>query len=314
MQRYIIRRMLLVIPTLLLVSVIVFSVIRLIPGDVVLVMTQDYQLASDIEDMRERLGLNQPIHVQYFEWVNGFPTGEFGRSLYTGNSALSQIWHRFPVTLELAVFSLLISAVFGISLGVYSAVRQDTWLDYAGRSVSIFFLSAPNFFVATLILLLPAYYLGWAPHLTWIPFTQDPLGNLQQVLLPAAIIGAASAASLMRLTRAMMLEEMRQDYVRTALAKGLQERTVIYRHALKNAMIPVLTLFGLRIPTALGGAVIIEVIFGFPGLGRWITDSIIDRDYPLLQAAVLFLAVIVLLTNLLIDILYAWFNPRIRYS
>ena len=314
MQRYIIRRVLLVIPTLLLVSVIVFSVIRLIPGDVVLVMTQDYALATDVEDMRERLGLNQPIHVQYFEWIKGFPSGEFGRSLYTGNSALSQIKQRFPVTLELAAFSLLISAVIGISLGVYSAVRQGTWLDYAGRSAAIFFLSAPNFWIASLVLVLPAYYIGWAPRLTWIPFTEDPLGNLRQVLLPAAILGAASAASLMRLTRAMMLEEMRQDYIRTAFAKGLREKTVIYRHALKNTMMPVLTLFGLRIPTALGGAVIIEVIFGFPGLGRWITDSIIDRDYPLLQAAVMFLAIIVLLTNLVIDILYAWLNPRIRYS
>ena len=314
MTAYVIRRLLLAIPTLFLVSVIVFSILRLIPGDVAEAMTEEYAYAPTIDALRQKLGLDRPLPVQYAIWVWDALRGDFGNSLWNRQSVFGELFRRLPVTLELGGLALLISAIVAVPIGVYSGLRQDTKTDYALRSSAIFFLSVPHFWLATLILIFPAYYLGWAPRVVWTPFAEDPIANLQHVITPALIIGLGGAAPMMRLTRAMILEVQRQDYIRTAWSKGLRERAVVFRHALKNAIIPVVTLFGLRIPTLISGAVVMENVFGLPGVGRWIVVGIQNFDYPVVQIGTLFLAVIVVITNLLIDLTYGWLDPRIRFA
>jgi len=304
--------MLLAIPTIILVSMIIFSLVRLIPGDVAEAMTEEYAYAPTIEDLREKLGLNDPIYEQYGKWAWNALRGDFGNSLWTRESVFDELIRRLPITLELSLLSLFISTAIAIPIGVYSGLRQDTKLDYLMRSGAIFFLSVPHFWLATLVLVLPAYYYGWAPPIVWTPFSEDPMANLSHVIAPALILGVGSSASTMRMTRAMILEVQRQDYIRTAWSKGLRERTVVFRHALKNAIIPVITLFGLRIPSLISGAVVMENVFGLPGVGRWIIAGIQTFDYPVVQISVFFLAFIVVMTNLIIDLTYGWLDPRIR--
>ncbi|MBI2888240.1 MAG: ABC transporter permease [Chloroflexi bacterium] len=313
MQEYFLRRLLMLAPVMFLVSIMVFSIIRLVPGDVVELMLVESGNVRNMELAREQLGLTKPFHEQYLIWLWGVARGEFGNSLWTGRPVRDEILKRLPVTLELATLAMLISLCIAIPVGIISAIRQDTWPDYAGRLVSIGGLSVPDFWIATLIIGFSSLWFHWMPRPGYIPLFQDPGTNLQQFILPALAMGAALSASVMRMTRSQMLEVLRQDYIRTAWAKGLRERSVIIRHALKNAMIPVITIMGVQFGYLMGGTVVMEVIFSLPGLGKSTLDAIFQRDYPQLQANVLLAALVMVTVNLLVDLFYAWFDPRIRY-
>ena len=271
MRAYIIRRLLLITPTLLLLTILVFLSVRFIPGDVIDVMVSRMETAGggiDREALERRLGLDVPVWVQYGRWLGGvFLHGSLGESLMGRGAVTERIVARLPVTLELGVLALLIGLVIALPAGIYSAIRQDTAADYVGRSVAIIGLATPNFWLALIVVIYPAIYFGWAPPLELVAFTEDPLGNLAVFIIPSLILGTASAAATMRMTRTMMLEVLRQDYVRTAWSKGMGERAVVLRHALKNAFIPVVSLIGLQLPILVGGAVIMENIFNLPGLG-----------------------------------------------
>ncbi len=327
------------IPSLFILTILVFSVVRLIPGDTVDAMVaqmetgNNFRAASgrDRETLERIMGLDVPAHVQYLRWIGVLPTpdwrltgesefkgllqGTLGESLYGGGSTIDEIvGGRLPVTVQLGVLAIVIGLLIALPVGVYSAIRQDTAADYVGRTVAVIGLATPNFWLATMALLYPALWWGWSPPMELIRFEEDPLGNLGMFLLPAVILGTALAASTMRMTRTMMLEVLRQDYIRTAWAKGLGERVVVIRHAIKNAFIPVVTLVGLQLPILIGGSVILEQIFALPGLGRLFVRAIDSRDYPIVSAINLIFAAAVLAINLLIDMLYAFLDPRIRYQ
>jgi peptide/nickel transport system permease protein len=313
MRQYVIKRLLLVLPTLLIITLIVFALTRLIPGDVVELMFQEQGYARDVAAMRAVLGLDRPIHLQYLSWLGDVLRGDFGTSLWTKNPVLEEILYRLPVTLELGVLAMLCAVCMAIPIGVLAAIRQDTIQDYAARSFAIGGLSIPNFWLATIAIVLPAYYFGWTPPIQFVKFADDPWRHLGQFLLPAFILGLSSGASVMRLTRAMMLEVLRQDYVRTAWSKGLQERVVVLKHALRNAIIPVITILGIQLAQVAGGTVIMESIFGLPGMGKFLFDALLQRDYPVVQGVNLLLASIIVMMNLVTDLTYALIDPRIRY-
>ena len=319
MRAYVIRRLLLIIPTLLLLTILVFLSVRFLPGDVIDAMLgrmeYDQPGASDREALERMLGLDVPGYVQYARWLGGiFLHGSLGESLMGRGAVEEQIIDRLPVTVELGLLAILIGLVIALPVGIYSAIRQDTAADYAGRSVAIIGLATPNFWLGIMVMIYPAIWWGWSPPLELVPFSEDPLGNLRMFLIPSLILGTASAAALMRLTRTMMLEVLRQDYIRTAWSKGLRERVVIIRHTIKNALIPVVTLIGLQLPILIGGSVIMENIFNLPGLGRLILVALNDRDYPLISGINLFFATAVMGANLVTDLLYAFLDPRIRYQ
>jgi peptide/nickel transport system permease protein len=247
LRRYFLKRLLVAVPSLLIASVIVFSLVRLIPGDVVTLMMEENQYAQDLEEMRRKLGLDRPIHLQYLEWIGRALRGDLGQSLYTGRPVLGELATRLPVSLELGAIALLVSIVVGVPIGVVSAVRQDSAPDYVARSGAILGLSVPGFWLGTLVVVLPAIYLGWSPSIQYVAFAADPSGHVVQFLVPGFLLGIASAATVMRLTRTQLLEVLRQDYVRTAWAKGLAERRVVLKHCLKNALIPVVTVLGIQV-------------------------------------------------------------------
>lgn len=313
MRQYVIKRLLLVVPTLFIITLIVFTMTRLIPGDVVEMMFEDQAYAKDMAAMRALLGLDRPIYVQYVAWVGKVVRGDLGVSLWTKNPVIEEILYRLPVTLQLGMLAMLFAVTMAIPIGVLSAVRQDTASDYVARSFAIGGLSVPGFWLATIAIVLPAYYFGWTPPIQFVTFADDPLGHIGQFLLPGFILGLASAASVMRLTRAMMLEVLRQDYVRTAWSKGLHERIVVLKHALRNAIIPVITILGIQLAQVAGGTVIMETIFGLPGMGKFLFDALLQRDYPVVQGVNLLLASVIVLTNLATDLTYALIDPRIRY-
>ena len=314
MHSYLARRLLLVIPTLLGVTIVVFSLVRLLPGDAVSMLQQDYAYGSNAEELRARLGLDRPVQVQYFEWLGNVARGDLGTSLRTRQPVTIEIFNRLPVTAELGVLAIAIGLLIAIPVGVLSAVRQDTATDYLSRGTAIAMLAIPGFWLGTLVITLPSIWWQWAPPLRYTRLVEDPGKNLAQMILPAIILGIALSGTVMRLTRAQMLEVLRQDFVRTASAKGLNEIAVVLRHALRNAFIPVLTLLGLEVAIVAGGAVVIENVFALPGVGRYLLEGIQYRDYPVIQAVNLIFAVVIILTNLLIDMLYAWVDPRVRYS
>lgn len=318
MRAYFIRRVLLVIPTLLILSTIVFLTVRFIPGDVIdaLAANSDY-LALDVdrEALEEHLGLNVPLPVQYVKWMSGMLLhGTFGDSLMGNWRVEERIVGRLPVTLQLGVMAILIGLLISLPVGIYSAVRQDTVSDYVGRTIAIAGLAMPNFWLGTLVMIFPALWWGWAPPLEMIPFTEDPIGSLYGFLIPSLILGTGMAAGTMRLTRTMMLEVLRQDYIRTARSKGLTERVVILRHATKNALIPVITGIGLQLPLLVGGSVIIENIFNLPGLGQLALDALLNRDYPVVSGINMFFGAAVVFINLMIDLAYPFLDPRVRYQ
>ena len=319
MHRYLIRRLLMMIPTLFIISIIVFLMISLIPGDVIDSMMQQ-GLAKraggglDREALERALGLDVPMYVQYGRWIGDiFLHGSLGDSLRTGEPVVTTIFGKVATTVELGLMAIVISVMMALPIGIYSAIRQDTVGDYTGRSIAIIFVAVPSFWIATMIMLYPSIWWGWSPPVPLIPFREDPLGNLGQFFIPSFILGMAMAGTTMRMTRTMMLEVLRQDYIRTAWSKGLKERLVVRRHALKNALIPVVTIVGAELPVLVGGAVIIEQIFALPGIGRLLLVSLSDRDYTLVSGVNLVIASGVVVANLLVDISYAYLDPRVRY-
>ena len=336
MRAYIIRRLLLIIPTLWLLSILVFLAVRFIPGDAIDVwvakMATYGEAIQDFEreDFERFLGLDVPAHVQYGRWIGVLPTpdwvtgeshfrgllqGTLGESM--GGSAASiedRLIGRLPVTIQLGVMAIVIGLLIALPVGIYSAIRQDTAADYVGRTTGIIGMSVPNFWLAIMVMIYPVIWWGWSPPLEWIPFTEDPLGSLKGLFIPSLILGTGMSAGTMRLTRTTMLEVLRQDYIRTAWSKGLNERVVVVRHAVKNALIPVVTVIGMQLPLLVGGSVIIENIFNLPGVGRLFLTALIERDYPVVSGVNLFLATVVVGANLIIDLIYPYLDPRVRYS
>ncbi len=314
MKRYVLRRVALAIPTLFLVSVIVFGLMRFMPGDVVTRMVEGHAYAPTLAALRHDLGLDRPVHIQYLEWIGNIVLkGDFGRSYWTRQPILEEFVRRFPVTLELAALTILISVVLGIAIGIVSAVRQDSASDYIGRVLAILALSVPYFGLAVVVVVLPAIYFKWTPVWTYVAFSVDPLENLKIMLVPALVFGVTRAGPIMRIMRSALLDVLRQDYIRTAWSKGLGERTIVLRHALKNAMIPVVSLIGLQTPLYIGGSVIIEAIFRLPGVGLFFFEALSRLDYPVVQSVNLIIAAMIVGLNLLIDLSYAFLDPRIRY-
>ena len=315
MLAYTARRLLALLPTLFFASVIVFVSVRLIPGSVIDLMLANNPLAVDKDRavIEAALGLDKPMHVQYLYWAGGLLRGDLGRSLWQDTPVMHEILARLPVTLELTVLAMLVSIVVGVPIGVYSAIRQDTAGDYLTRSLAILLLAIPSFWLATLVMVFPSIWWGWAPELKYVPFTQDPVTNLKMLMLPAVILGTALSALNMRLMRTTMLEVLRQDYIRTAWAKGLDETLVVLRHALRNALIPVVTLLGLEVAGVIGGSVILEQIFVLPGLGLLLLEAVGTRDYPVVTGIFLIVGVCVMLINLLVDLSYGLLDPKVRY-
>jgi len=313
LRKYALKRLLVAIPSLLIASVIVFSLARLVPGDVVTLMMEENQYAQDLEEMRAKLGLDRPIYRQYVEWMGRMARGDLGQSLYTGKPVLHELAWRLPVSLELGTVALVFAVLIGVPIGIVAAVRQDTLRDYVARSSAILGLSVPGFWLGTLVVVLPAIYFGWSPPIEFTRLDEDPWRHLAQFLLPGFLLGVASAAAIMRLTRTQLLEVLRQDYVRTAWSKGLAEPGVVLKHSLKNALIPVVTVLGIQIAQILSGTVIFESIFGLPGMGRFLFDAITERDYPVIQGINLVIVATIVLVNLVVDVAYAWLDPRIRY-
>ena len=313
MLRYALKRLLLVVPTLVLVTVFVFGIVRAIPGDVVDMMLEQFQYGTDAAELRARLGLDRPILEQYLRWVGGVARGDLGVSLWTKRSTAADIAARFPVTLTLSLLSIGVSLAVALPVGIYGAIRQDSLADYLARSAAVGALSIPNFWLGTLIVVVPSFYFNWAPSIgSYVPFRESPLANLAQFVLPALCLGVTQAGVIMRMTRGMMLEVLRQDYVRTAWSKGLASRAVIVRHALRNAMIPIVTVIGGQMPFYFGGSIVMEHIFGLPGMGSFVLEAINRRDYPVIQAVNLFVAGLVIVSNLLVDLSYGALDPRLR--
>jgi peptide/nickel transport system permease protein len=314
MKQYVLRRLALAVPTLVLVSIIVFAMMRFMPGDIVTRMVEGQAYAPTIDALRQELGLDRPAYLQYLDWVGGIVLrGDFGSSYWTRQPIWDEFVSRFPVTLELAVATILVSVVIGLVVGVVSASRQDTASDYVGRVFAILALSVPYFGLAVLVVVLPSIYFKWTPVWTWVPFSTDPLENLKIVIVPALVFGVTRAGPIMRIMRSTLLEVLRQDYIRTAWSKGLPEQAIVLRHALKNAMIPVVSLVGLQMPLYIGGSVIIEAIFRLPGVGLFFFEALTRLDYPVVQSVNLIIAAMVVGLNLVIDLSYAFLDPRIRY-
>lgn len=328
MRAYLIRRILLIIPTLFLVTIIVFMLVRFIPGDVLDIMISEWMEEGstdiqDIEDLRKALGLDAPIFTQYGRWLgvwqqetgefSGMLQGNLGHSLWDNEPVVDIFKSRLPVSIELGILSMLISWSIALPIGIFMATRQDSVMDYSGRIFAIVMLSIPGFWLMTMVIVYPSIWWGTMPNIVYVPITENLGENLKQFLLPAFLTGAATSALTIRLTRTMMLEVLRQDYIRTAWAKGLRERTVLMRHAAKNAFIPIITVIGGQIPALLAGQIITEQIFALPGMGIAFLDALNTRDYPIISAINTMIAMAVLIMNVIVDISYAWMDPRIRY-
>jgi peptide/nickel transport system permease protein len=318
MRGYIVRRLLSLLPTLFFASLIVFVTVRLIPGDIIDMMLSQNDVSADKmsrDQVIAALGLDKPMWEQYFIWVgNILFHGDLGKSLWQGAPVTEFLSARMPVTFELGLLAMIVGLIIAIPIGVYSAVRQDTKGDYIGRSFSILLLAVPSFWIGTMVMVFPSIWWGWSPEVEFVPFFTDPWQNLKQMIIPAIILGAALSAITMRLTRTMMLEVLRQDYIRTAWAKGLPENLVVVRHALRNALIPVVTLVALQMPAIFGGAIVTEQIFRVPGIGSLLISAILANDTPVIMAVTFVFSCLVILFNLLADILYGWLDPRISYA
>jgi peptide/nickel transport system permease protein len=318
MSAYAARRLLALLITLTFASIIVFVTIRLIPGDVIDLMLSQNDVSAGPKSRDElvaALGFDKPMWRQYLVWMGDILLrGSLGQSLWQNAPVTELIMARLPVTMELGFMAMIVALTIAIPIGIYSAIRQDTAGDYISRSFAILLLAIPNFWLATIVVVFPSIWWGWSPSVIYVSLLQNPLENLQQMLLPAAILGAGLAAITMRMTRTMMLEVLRQDYIRTAWAKGLDERTVVLRHALRNALIPVVTLIGLQAPLLIGGAIITEQIFVIPGMGLLLLDAVTQRDYPVITGIFFVVGICVMLINLLVDLSYGVLDPKVRYS
>ena len=329
MTQYLIKRLLAAIPTILIVTIIIFGLVRLIPGDVVMARIAQGGGAGgavtdeQLEQIRAQLGLDRAIHEQYLDWIAGAIRGDLGTSLWSGAPINELLLDRIPVTFEIVLLAMGLSMLLAVPLGIVSAIHQDRPLDYGARLFTIFGLSVPDFVLGTVTILFLTFYLddvtfglldSWLPPLGWHPPWEDPWTNIQALILPVLILAYRSSAVSARIMRSTMLEVMREDYVRTARAKGVAERTVILRHALRNSVIPVLTIMGAQISFLFGGSVIVEQIFRIPGMGQLTLDAVSQRDYPAVQGAVLMMAVVFVGVNLAVDLMYGIIDPRIRYS
>ena len=322
MQAYIVKRVLLFIPTLIFVTIVVFVILRIVPGDPALMLLvgeggEEGGAAYTEEalvELRAELGTDRPIFIQYGSWVWGMLSLDFGESYWFKTPVYDDLAMKFPITLELTVLSMLWASVIAVPLGVISAIKQDTWGDYAGRMVTILGIALPNFWIAIMMVFFLVLWFNWLPPLGYESPWEDPTKNLQQLTFPALALGFSNMAFIGRVTRSAMLEVFREDYIRTARAKGLAERVVVLRHALKNALLPVVTVGGYEFGRLLAGAVVVEVIFLVPGMGSFLIDSIFRRDFPAVQGVIVILAVLVLILNLFMDLLYAWLNPTIKYT
>ncbi len=315
MGRYIVKRLLFAALVLWVVSIVVFGAIRVIPGDVCrIVAGQPDVNPTQCHAIRAELGLDKPVFTQYVRYMGGVLHGDFGTTMVTKRNVWHEIRSRFPLTIELTLLATLFAVVLAVPIGIVSAIKRDRLADYGLRFLTIGWLSIPGFWIGTMLIIFPAKWWGYSPPVGYTELWKDPLKNLSQLYLPAIALGLALSASLARVLRSSMLEVLRQDYVRTARAKGLKDRTVVFKHALKNAMIPVITLFAIQLGTLLGGTVVLESIFSLPGLGTLTLSSVLTKDYPQVQGLVLFFAAILILINLLVDLSYGWFDPRIRYA
>jgi peptide/nickel transport system permease protein len=301
------------VPVVFGISVLVFLLVHLIPGDVAQILLGTQATDQQIETLRRTFGLDRPLPIQYLDWLSHVLRGDFGVSFRTNRPVLPDLVSRFGVTLQLTLVSMLVALLVAIPLGVASAANRGRGSDAVARVLALLGLSIPNFWLGTLLILFVSLVLHWLPPVGFVSLLDNPWQAIQTLILPSVALGTAVAAFIMRLVRSSLLEVLRQDYVRTARAKGLRDRTVLYRHALKNAFIPVLTVIGVQVGYLLGGAVIIESIFSLPGMGRFLLDSISNRDYSIVQGGVLFIALIFSLVNLSVDLLYGWLDPRIRY-
>ncbi len=316
MTQYFVRRVILAIPTILIVIFATFLIVRMVPGDIVTVMLAErpYATQADKDALRKDLGVDKPVTTQFVTYLGNVVRGDLGESFWTRRAVTSELKQRMPVTAQLGILAIILGLLMAVPIGVISAVRQDTIQDYAARSAAILALSVPSFFTATLLIVFPQKWFGWAPPLIYKSWGDGIGPHVWYFFFPALLLGVGLAGGVMRLTRTMMLEVLRQDYIRTAWAKGLRERSVILRHALKNAFIPVVTIIGLQVSVVVSGSVIIETIFNMPGVGRFFVGAIFQRDYPSIQGVVLVLAITIVLANLLVDLTYAYLDPRIRYA
>ena len=319
MRSYVIRRLLQLPVTILIASVVMFMILRLIPGDMVTVLYSEFGLGgagalARQQEMvlRQELGLDRPIYEQYYEWLRHLLTGDFGDSFWLNRPAIEVLKQRIAPTMEIMLFGMAVGTTIGVGVGIIAAVRQDTWLDYCARSTVVAGLSMPSFVSGVLLLIILAYGFNWLPSARYLSLTQDPVEHLKIIIWPSLLVGFHMAAGVARLTRTQMLEVIREDYIRTAWAKGLPERLVILRHTLRNALLPVLTLLGLYVANLISGAVVLESLFNVPGMGSGLLRSTQLRDYAVLQLFVIVMLFYVLIVNLLVDLMYAWVDPRIR--
>ncbi len=316
MGRYIAKRLLVAVPVLFGISVVIFLLVRLIPGDIIDVLLGSETALSPAarEQLRKTLGIDQPLYLQYLTWLGGVLHGDLGRSLRTGQPVMANLLHRLPITFELTLLATLLSLLFSVPLGMISALRRNSWTDFVVRLFGLFGLSLPNFWLATMLILVASVYFHWSASLIFVSFFTNPIENLSQMFLPALSLALALSAVVMRMTRSSMLEVLSQDYIKTARAKGLGERAVLFRHALRTALLPIVTIVGIQIGNLLGGAVVVEQIFGLPGMGSLLLNGIYQRDYPTVQAGVLVLALVFVFANLIVDVLYGFLDPRIQYQ
>ena len=315
MAPYVVKRVLFSLLVLGVISIIVFSAVRLIPGDVCTIVLQTPDVQKSQCDVIEReLGIDQPVVTQYFKYMGGVLKGDFGKSLITKREVFGEMKDRIPLTIELTLLSTILALALALPIGVISAIKQDTAWDYALRFLTIGWLSIPAFWLGTMLIVFPSTWWNYGPPVGYVNIWEDPFKNIEQLYLPAIALGLALSASLARITRSSMLEVLRQDYIRTARAKGLKGNVVVVRHALRNAMIPVVTLFGLQVGVLFGGTVVLESIFSLPGLGGLTLSAVRAKDYSQVQGLVLLFAAVLVFLNLLVDLSYAWIDPRIRYS
>lgn len=314
MTLYVIKRLVSIIPVLLVVSLVVFMLIHFIPGDPAVVMLGSQATPQELAALQEKLGLNEPLPVQFYHWLAGALQGDLGYSLVSDKQVATLIAERLPVTLALTIYALVLSLVIAIPLGIIAAVKQNTLWDYSAMVIALFGISIPNFWAALLLIIIFALHLGWFPSTGYVELVENLWLHLKHMALPAFSLGFIQAGVVTRMTRSSMLEVLRQDFIRTIRAKGGPEHNVIFKHALKNAMIPIISIIGINFGLLLGGTVVVETIFSIPGIGHLVVDSVFNRDYPVIQGVILVVAAIYVLINLIVDLLYAYFDPRIDYG
>ncbi|MGM8215098.1 ABC transporter permease [Bacillaceae bacterium W0354] len=314
MYSYILRRLLMLIPVLFGVSIFIFFTLRIIPGDVAQTILGTDATEQALAQLRKDFGLDRPLLEQYITWMSGVLTGDFGESMRTGREILPDILNRFKLTFELTLLSAFISWIIAIPLGIIAGLRRNSKTDFSVRIISLLGVSVPNFALATVLILVLSLYFSYSPPVGYVGLFEDPIKNLEILILPAIVLGTSMAGAVMRMTRSSILEILRQDFIRTIRAKGAKERIVIFNHAFRNAMIPILTIIGMQIGVLLGGTVIIEQIFSLPGLGQLVLTAINQRDFTVVQGAVLFIAFVFVIINLIVDVLYSYLDPRISYK